>query len=1790
MGRIFFRFGKTTPDEWDFIEKALSHKYIKRIPTGKPDRPWYYIYAETFLKPFKALAEIFGVTERRVNDDYDNENIKKNYGVDKKTFAAHILEYFTNREKWNKIFGTRENREKYKKPVKQSEFAEAITKQTGKKPSEKKRIINRSLMKKVWSLYSPTAKQIENKEALNGTDNQYNAEPRGISERDSSVWNGSGNGGGSNGTENGDSKSDGNGIELDSSELGERLGGTEASVKLRPGRGVPGRQLTKGETKALREQIKNLLASKKDEEFTEADKEILRKYEGAGGLGEADATNAGVLNEYYTPVSVVNKVWELVDKYNPRQDKRVIEPSAGSGRFAEGRSEKFTMFELDETSSRINRILHPDAEIHTGYFQENFMNGGMFAKKEFEKFDVAIGNPPYGKYEGLHKGRGEGKEHSKIDEYFIDRSLDTLKDGGILAMVVPSSFLKSKNSKVKEKLEKKGKLLEAWRLPNGTFSTTGVGTDIIIIQKGMGEQGALSNDDYFLKNPNCIVGTETERTGRFGKLEKYVALNPGENFGEAIEKIKTDTIAIDRDEIPQVEIEIKKKPDWVGKTITVNRKTGRITQTDKDGNTTVLEEGRKETEEEKKKNRSDAMRGNKNAEGSHDVQKIAGTLMSSEQFDAKYNKNIPKEELEIWKSTDIDGLVNIHALDSEMIKYVQTSGSYVIDKAGNWTHIANWQSGNIVQKLEQLEADYPDKNDKNYLYKKQLLEDVLPGQKKIEQLDLSPIENWVRDYKVEVNGQRISLIDAFYLWAYNGHGYYDRNNSPITPYEIPAAISWNDISDYMRKVPVKAERVGKNASKDDRNFAQKQAQKKRDLRRQTAEKLFNRFLKDGLNKENAEKLCKDWNRQFNSYVNPDYRKIPIRVDGMCTHKGSKEFTLLDQQVKGISFLVNKGSGILAYDVGVGKTAAGIVATVNQLQTGRSKKPLICVPKAVYKKWIKEIHEHFPGQEVFELGNLTEQYFKPGDAIPEGVITVCAYEALEKMTFKDETIEEITEDAEYNAINPYNNKKKTRRDVENDKNKIGTLVGEMTKTTGQNSCYFEDLGFDHITVDEVHNFKNIFALPRNYKLGKDDDDDDENGKREANEFSKIRGSSSDRGKKMFAITQYLQRHNGNRNVYALSATPFTNSPTEIYSMLSLVARHRLRKLGIYSLHEFLAKFAELKTEYVIKPDNSVVEEQVVKSFKKLQALQNLITEYIDKVDGDEAGVIRPHKVTHTPELEMTDLQKQMIQEQIDYMSNASSKEDPAATIVAMNNMRMITLAPAIVDPALLDQFVESSPKLKFVCDSIIGQWKKNPKNGQVMYMPRGVKYFDKVVDYLVKHGMPRDAIGIMAGGASTEKELDKREALKNDFNNVDGKCKVIIGSGTIQEGVSLNGNATTIYNCMLGWNPSETTQVEGRIWRQGNRQGVTHIVYPLMNDSIDALMYQKYDEKQSRIDELWKYKGDTLNVADIDPEELKFGLIKDPEKRADLQIIQEKEMLEDSVRQLGMQVDILHKNAKLAFDTDIERECMSNRDYSRAKDELKEGSNFNQNMEWFRNQKERWEKIHKIVSKLPKDCDFSSTDVFNDVSEKTRNELEMDRYALIDMRGGYWQEKTTMKEALANIDKRIKEFDEKYKNAKQTKVSYERIVRNEEKRVKDLVESARETLKRQNLDGLAACEEKIERLNNDRISKQGELAKMKDKREEYKQKAIEDIKRSQKKLPSLDEITRRNVDSITSQLRTMDEIKAIIKENRTKGVADKDTKEQIDKMIGVKKSWCYFKKDGRGNMRFYIRKSVVANLR
>lgn len=1535
---------------------------------------------------------------------------------------------------------------------------------------------------------------------------QNNIERTGISERDRNLRTERSEYSGTNGSETGNRDNRGElDISIDQSGIGLR----ESSVTSGGGNGRG--RLGRRSLSEIRKEILTLLETKKDEEFTEEDKKLLAQYEGAGGLGEENSSASGTLYEYYTPQKVVDKVWQLVDKYLPQTNKTVIEPSAGIGKFANNRQENFTLFELEEVSSRIAKILHPNAKVVQGAFQENFMKNGMFTKNH-KKFDVAIGNPPYGKYAGFYKGQGEGKEHTRYEEYFMDRTLDTLKDNGIMAFVVPSSFLRSGNSKIKEKLAKKGKLLEAWRLPNGTFGTTGVGTDIIIIRKEPGNVEDFNNNKYFEDNGTHIVGYESEKMGRFGNMEKYVSRPEGMSFDDAIDSIDinaTPAILLDVKE----ETTITKTPEIkpidstlkFGDEIQTSKGKGKITGfTKKDGKITgyiTQVNGEREvvkivkSEEEKRQNRSRAMKGNKNAEGEHNYTPSIGKNMTVAEFNQKYGKDIDPKDIEIWKQTDYQGFINTNNLTESQLKHLKTSENFVKD-GENYVSVVNYASGNILQKLEDLEEQYRDNEitKDDYEFKKSILEDVLPPTKNIGNFTLSPISEWVEKYETE-DGQ--SLINLFFQWVYNGNGYWSPYNSPVNQYDFPPSIGWQDVVDYIRKIPVNSRKI----KEDDKKTKDLIAIRIRNDRRATAEKLFNRFLQEGLSKDDQKALTERWNKQFNATVNPDYKKIPVFIDGMNTYKGTKKFDLTEQQIKGISFLTNKGSGLLAYDVGVGKTVTGIAATINQLQTGRSKRPLLCVPKAVYKKWINEIHQHFPDVKINELMNFNSKVLPKDWKAEEGTLSICTYEALERVTFKKETIDnELSQDLEY-VNESKSDSDKTKRQLAQKKEKVSELTGAMT--VSKEDLYFEDLGFDHITVDEIHNFKNIFASPRKINFNKD-----EQSKREANEFSSLGGSSSARGRKLFAITQYIQRHNDNRNVFGLSATPFTNSPMEIYSILSLFARKRLQELGIYSLEEFVKQFAQLKPEIAVKANGNVEEKLVMKNFNNLHALQNLITEYIDKVDGEEAGVIRPYKRTHTPELEASDIQKIIIEAESQYLLEQAelpkSKQDPGATLVSMNALRMATLSPALVDPERFAMYermgynakwptkkelVESSPKLKFVCDSVIEQYKKNKTNGQVIYMPRGVTDFPEVKNYLIKKGIPAEAIGMIGSTASTDKALDEREKLVKDFNSVDGKCKVLIGSGTIQEGVSLNGNSTTIYNTMLGWNPSETTQVEGRIWRQGNKQGVTHVVYPLIADSIDAMLYQKYDEKSSRINALWSYKGDNLNVEDINPEELKFGLIKDPEKRANLQIIQEKENAQNESRLFASQINNLETLKKV------------------ANEDLEENSDYQRNKKWIEQDEQDIEDGKKQIKDLKK----------RDKDEIANPES--------------WR-KITVGEKIAELEREIK--------GKQNDIKREKLVL---KKLEDRKESAKLALERQGLTTDELIDNRVKELTIEFDKRKVLLENLVEKRAELIQKAKEEIAAQQKDLPSVKELVKMNVESIMSDLRPMNEVREEILNTR-----------------------------------------------
>lgn len=1579
-------------------------------------------------------------------------------------------------------------------------------------------------------------------------------------------------------------------------------------------------QLTsKKEIKSIREQCREIL-QKPDSEITEEDKAILARYEGAGGLNEENRTSAGVLNEFYTPNNLVEKVWQIVDAYAP-DAKTVLEPSAGVGKFANNRPYNvFTMHELDETSARINKILHPDAKVIQGAFQKQFFDDDeRFIKIGYEQshYDVVIGNPPYGTYNNKYKGLGEGREFDRYEEYFIARGLDALKDEkSVMAFVVPSGFLNTATDKQKEIIGSKGILIDAYRLPVGAFPTTDVGTDIIVMKPWIWNESEsvskeemakvyadeISNNDWFKKHPEKILGEVKQKTNRFGKVEDVVVVHEGLTVQDELSKIDSllpkiqvhiekdnnktrqslesseksnnnilrtpktypyinddgslnpdrlneGDIIIDKDDgIPYKahmifgnqyvrvtsvsmkkensslfeELEEKSKsdehsfelgagwkdvlndrfsapakeqlenwkyPSWYQKHLDeqeeyesqrdyIRQPVLKILEESKDGKTynkdelthiyaeTLAKEldfichhndiafeerinpatGEKmkfstdeyeyarikhvipeicdfygtdlvksiiyntaihfidETKEdtylrlqkqypdffsEKTANLSilksikdiscteeyvgtkehgnsiwdltreyinnvkdKSIDENHNLENvfkhnnlslSSDAIKITETakflntelpviknkkqkknsslknssvekspVMSAEEFSRLYGKDFDEKEFPIWRATDWEGIIDRTKLNFEEENLLHTSQNYVEIEPGQFTHKVLFESGDITAKIESYKnkisfLNQNEDENKIALYQKniQQLESVSLPKIPIDRIHFGVNSTLAEEFKIDhINSdgeiERLNLQESFILWAKgmtweeaSGSGCYwrggiDYATANISEEDLPQNVTWYDIVEYIDRKSVKADRVSTWRKSDeeinaDKAQKRKEAEEKRMARSETADRLFDKYLHEGLSPELSAKVEAEYNRRFNSYLIPDYSKLPLFIDGMSREKDGKKFKLYDQQIKGVSFLCNKGNGLLAYDVGVGKTAAGIVATVNQIQTGRCKRPVIVVPNAVYAKWYKDIQDLFPNIKVNDLYNLNkESSSKYRNAenphkldIPENSISLVTYEALKNITFTDESCEnELLDDYSKLLSEDFDG---SDRENAGAKEKIKGVIGVASQVKNTNYVFFEDCGFDNITVDEAHNFKNLWTVPRPKNKG------------ESNEFSGIpTGKPSARALKLFAMTQLTQRHNDDRNVFLLTATPFTNSPLEVYSMLSYVGRKRLIESGIYSLRDFCTEFAHTKLELGVNAKGEIDQKQVMKDWKELPALQKILTEFIDKVDGEELKeIIRPKKFTYVQEIEMSDLQKKMMQ--IDTEKMTEVKEgNSAAVIVSMNAMRVGLVAPALADPTRypglelpsMEKLVETSPKLKFVCDSVIDMYKNNPEKGQFIYMPLGQTAHGIVKDYLVANGLPKEAVEIING--SVNNTTDKKAKVTEKFNDPKNKCKILIGGKNTSEGIDLNGNSFVMYNCSLGWNPSETIQAEGRIWRQGNQQGHVHCVYPVMNDSIDSLLYQKHDEKRSRINEIWTYKaGDTLNVEDINPEELKFELIKDPQKRAKL---------------------------------------------------------------------------------------------------------------------------------------------------------------------------------------------------------------------------------------------------------------------------------------------------------------------
>ena len=724
--------------------------------------------------------------------------------------------------------------------------------------------------------------------------------------------------------------------------------------------------------------------------------------------------------------------------------------------------------------------------------------------------------------------------------------------------------------------------------------------------------------------------------------------------------------------------------------------------------------------------------------------------------------------------------------------------------------------------------------------------------------------------------------------------------------------------------------------------------------RNEGERLFSEFLHTAILPEDQRKIDYKWNRLYNGQSSLAYSRIPIGFS--CSAKFKQfNFNLRPAQREGVAFINAIRSGIIAYDVGVGKTMTAIISVAEALMTGRAKRPLIVVPNPTYKKWMGELvgfkdesGEFVPGVlsytgiKVNDWYNLSKPYRKSipdSGPVDEKSITIVTFEGFKRIGFSEKVMEEMLVELANTIKQPSDmlTKEVTARSSEIDYAGFEEAIGVGVKGTLYD---IDSLGFDKLVIDEAHRCKNIFDGVKK----------DGSGSRRYS----ITGATSELGRKAFFLCNYVQRTYGG-NVLLLTATPFTNSPLEIFSMLSLVALHSFQAMNIRGIHDFFNLFVRESEEMVVDMNGKISSKSVVKGFNNRLILQKLIYNHISYKTGEEAGIKRPckinlprirevsdgiirdlpHKEQRLTYLSMTARQSEYQEEINDLVSRARDKFLKVGMLFkamsqSLDNALSPFLYPGSPPPDDFEDFVEESPKILYTIRCIesvkkFHEQRNEAVSGQVIYINRGKRFFPMIKQYLVeKSGFKSgvkwgrntlDEVEIISSGMTGA----SKERIKEAF--LAGVVKVIIGTATIREGIDLQKRSTVLYNLYPDWNPTDIRQLEGRVWRQGNRHGYVRVVMPLVQDSMDVFVFQKLEEKTARINDIW-YRADRGNVLDLeslDPQEIKMALLSDPlqivemlQNEAIAKVRQEIEFQEHELgvlKELGEEIQTYQSNRK-----------------------------------------------------------------------------------------------------------------------------------------------------------------------------------------------------------------------------------------------------------------------------------------
>ena len=614
-------------------------------------------------------------------------------------------------------------------------------------------------------------------------------------------------------------------------------------------------------------------------------------------------------------------------------------------------------------------------------------------------------------------------------------------------------------------------------------------------------------------------------------------------------------------------------------------------------------------------------------------------------------------------------------------------------------------------------------------------------------------------------------------------------------------------------------------------------------------------------------LVKKYNELFNSTRPREYDGSHIHFVGM-----NPEINLREHQRNAVAHVLYGYNTLLAHEVGAGKSFEMAASAMELKRLGLCQKSLFVVPNHLTEQWASEFLRLYPNAKLLVT---SKKDFEPANrkkfcariATGDYDAVIIGHSQFEKIPLSAERqerliqeqmdeIEEAIEEAKAQVGEHFTVKQleKLRKSL---KQKLEKLQGADRK---DDVVTFEQLGVDRLFVDESQAFKNLYLYTKMRNV------------------AGLSTSEAQKSSDMFGKCRYLDEITGGRGVIFATGTPLSNSMTEMYTLMRYLQYNTLQQKGLTHFDAWASTFGETTTAIELAPEGTGYRARTrFAKFFNLPELMAMFKEAADIKTSDQLHLPVPDAKFETVVVKPSEIQQDMVQA----LSERAAEVHSGSVDPSVDNMLKITsdgrkigLDQRLMNSALPD---DPSSKLNACVNNVLRIWNdtKEQKLTQLIFCdmstPKGdgsFNVYDDIRSKLLNAGVPEQEIEFIHNADTENKKAELFSKVRS------GQVRVLLGStAKMGAGTNVQTLLVAVHHLDVGWRPSDMTQRNGRIIRQGNQNKQVYVYNYVTESTFDAYLYQTLENKQKFISQIMTSKSPMRSCDDIDEQALSYAEIK-----------------------------------------------------------------------------------------------------------------------------------------------------------------------------------------------------------------------------------------------------------------------------------------------------------------------------